>query len=526
MAKIIVVGGGHNGLVCAYYLAKQGHSVQVYERREVVGGAAVTEEFHTGFRNSVAAYTVSLLNPKVIADMALPKFGLRIIQRPMDNFLPIDDKNYLLMGGGLARKQQQVAKFSTDDAKALPTFYRRLDAIADILRETLLQPPPNIGDGWLQLLPSLKLGNKVRKLGLTSQQDLLDFFGSSAGHYLERFFTSEPIKALLGFDAVVGNFGSPYDTGSAYVLLHHVFGEVNGVRGAWGHAVGGMGAITQAMQRVCEAQGVEFFTSSPVRQILSENRQVKGVLLEDGREVKAATVVANVNPRLLYCRMIDAAELDDEFLSRMHHWKGGSGTFRMNVALSALPDFTCLPGTHLQPHHSSGIVIAPSLAYMDRAYLDARRDGWSRKPIVEILIPSTIDDSLAPPGKHVASLFCQHFSPHLPEGKSWDDCRELAAQNVIDTVTDFAPNFRNSIIAKSILSPLDLERTFGMLDGDIFHGKLTLDQMFSSRPMLGHARYRGPLAGLYMCGSGTHPGGGVTGAPGHNAATEILKDLR
>jgi phytoene dehydrogenase-like protein len=301
-----------------------------------------------------------------------------------------------------------------------------------------------------------------------------------------------------------------------------VFGEVNGVRGAWGHAVGGMGAITQAMRKEAERLGVTVHTAAGVAKVLVKDGRARGIVLDDGTSIGAALVAANVNPRLLYLELVDSSLLDAEFLRRIRAYKCGSATFRMNVALAELPRFRCLPESG--PHHASGIIMAPSLAYMEKAYSDARSIGWSRAPIVEMLIPSTVDAGLAPKGQHVASLFCQHFAPQLPDGRSWDDAREEAADRVIDCVTEYAPNFRVSVIARSALSPLDLERRFGMIGGDIFHGALTLDQLWSARPLLGYGAYRAPITGLYMCGSGTHPGGGVTGLPGMNAAREILRD--
>jgi phytoene dehydrogenase-like protein len=525
----LIIGGGHNGLVCAAYLAAAGVKVTVLERRGVVGGAAVTEEFHPGFRNSVAAYTVSLLNPKVIRDLDLPRHGLRVVERGLSNFLPLDDERYLKIGAG--KTEREVAKFSARDAGRLADYGARLDLIADVLRDLVLETPPNVTAGsWLEALPELlrsaRLGRRLARLDLPMRRELLDLFVKSAGDYLDGWFESAPIKAAYGFDGIVGNYASPYSAGSAYVLLHHVFGEVNGRKGAWGHAVGGMGAISEAMARAAAARGVEIRVSSPVREVIVESGRAAGVVLDSGESLRAACIVSNLNPKLLYGRMIDPAALDRSFLDRISRWRCGSGTFRMNVALSELPDFNVLPGKVLAEHHTSGIIMAPSLAYMDQAYLDAKAGGWSRRPIIEMLIPSTLDDSLAPPGRHVASLFCQHVAPVLPEGASWDDHRERVADLMIDTVTSHAPNFKASVIGRQIMSPLDLERTFGLVGGDIFHGALSLDQLFSARPMLGHGDYRGPLKGLYMCGSGTHPGGGVTGAPGHNAAREIIADFR
>ncbi len=525
----VIVGGGHNGLVCAAYLAAHGLKVTVLERRPVVGGAAVTEEFHPGFRNSVAAYTVSLLNPKIIRDLELSRHGLRVVERPLANFLPLDRGQYLKVGGG--KTAAEVAKFSARDAAALAPYAEQLEVIADVLRDLVLETPPNVtAGGWLEALPELlrsaRLGKRLAKLDLPMRRELLDLFVKSAGDYLDAWFESAPIKAAYGFDGIVGNYASPYNAGSAYVLLHHVFGEVNGKKGVWGHAIGGMGAITQAMAKCAAARGVDIRLQSAVREIIVRAGRAVGVITERGEAVMARCVVSNLNPKLLYGSLIDSKALDSDFLQRIGRWRCGSGTFRMNVALAELPDFTVLPGRIAAEHHTAGIIMAPSLDYMDRAYLDAKACGWSRQPIVELLIPSTLDDGLAPPGQHVASLFCQHVAPTLPNGASWDQHREEVADLMIGLVNSHAPNFKAAVLGRQILSPLDLERTFGLVGGDIFHGALSLDQLFSARPMLGYGDYRGPLGGLYMCGSGTHPGGGVTGAPGHNAAREIIRDFR
>lgn len=523
-ADVVVVGGGHNGLACACYLAAAGLDTVVVERRDVVGGAAVTEKFAPGFRNSTASYTVSLLNPRVIRDLRLHENGLRIVERPLPNFMPLSDREAFVPGNTLAETQKAVAQWSRADAERLPEYERMLERVADVLRSTLLETPPNVGGGWRDLGRALRFGGRLRGLDMAARRDLLDLIGKSAGDLLDGWFESKPLKALFGFDSVVGNYASPYTPGSAYVLLHHVFGEVNGRRGAWGHAIGGMGAITQAMAREAGRRGVRILTGRAVERIDVVDGRARAVALDGGDEIRCRAVAANVSPRMLYLDLLPASELDAEFLRRIRGWRCGSATFRMNVALSELPRFTCRPENG--PHLGAGIVMAPGLDYMDRAYVDARRDGWSAEPVIEMLVPSTLDDTLAPEGRHVASLFCQHFSPELPGGRSWDDCRDRAADHIIDTVTRYAPNFRDTVIGRSALSPLDLERRFGLPSGDIFHGALTPDQLFSARPVLGHADYRAPVRGVYMCGSGTHPGGGVTGAPGHNAAKEMIRDLR
>jgi phytoene dehydrogenase-like protein len=524
---VIIIGAGHNGLTCAAYLAMAGLRVKVVERRKLVGGAAVTEEFHPGFRNSVAAYTVSLLNPKVMADLKLTDHGLQIVERRAQNFLPSPDGSYLLTGEG--RAQASVASLCAQDAERIETFSHELEAIADVLRQFVLRAPPNIVEGLgvdavREALNALGTANILRKLSLEQQRSLLDLFTRSAGEMLDERFENDLVKALFGFDAIVGNYASPYAAGSAYVMLHHAFGEVNGRKGVWGHAIGGMGAITQAMAKAARGHGAEIELDAGVREVIVERDRAVGVVLDNGETVRAKYVASSVNPKLLYTRLVPAEALTAEFRARINNWRNGSGTFRINVALSALPSFAALPGAG--DHLTAGIIIGPGLGYMDRAWQEARVYGWSREPIVEVLIPSTLDDTLCPPGQHVASLFCQHVAPQLPDGRSWDQHREEVADLMIATVDNYAPGFAASVIGRQMLSPLDLERQFGLLGGDIFHGALTLNQLFSARPMLGHANYRGPLKGLYHCGSGAHPGGGVTGAPGHNAAQVILRDHR
>ena len=520
----LIIGGGHNGLVCGFYLAKAGLNVNIYEKRSIVGGAAVTEEFYPGFKNSTASYTVSLLNPKIIDDMKLLELGLEIVKRPISNFLPINDSSYLKLGGGLKRTQNEFKKFSNKDAERLPEYYDRIEAVADVLRDLSVKTPPNPKQGIraalnaaLQLWPIATKGNQVHR-------DVYDLFTKSARSFLDSWFENDHIKAAFGFDAIVGNFASPDTPGSAYVLLHHVFGEIDGEKGAWGHAIGGMGSITQAMEVACKNLGVNIFTDAGVTKVIVSNGVATGIQLEDGSIVEAEKIISNLNPKLLYKKLIAEEDLDSEFNRSMDGYKCGSGTFRMNVALAELPDFKALPGKEIAEHHQSGIVIAPTLDYMDRAYLDAKTHGWSAEPIVEMLIPSTMDDTLAPKGQHVASLFCQQFSPSLSDERSWHDHRLAAADTIIQTVTKHAPNFKESILGTMILSPLDLEEKFGLIGGDIMHGQMTLDQMWAARPLLNYGNYRGPLKSLYMCGSGTHPGGGVTGLPGKNAAREILKD--
>ena len=519
----VIVGGGHNGLVCSYYLAKAGLKVKILERRNIVGGAAVTEEFHPGFKNSTASYTVSLLNPDVIKDMHLKENGLEIIKRPISNFLPVNDKDYIKVGGSLEETQKEFRKFSNHDANVLPEYYRRIENVADVLRDLTTKTPLNLKGGYLNIAKTVfdlvPIARKTNEL----QEDLFNLFTKSAKDFLDSWFENDHIKACFGFDSIVGNYASPETPGSAYVLLHHVFGEIDGEKGAWGHAMGGMGSITQIMRTVCEEIGVDISTNASVKNVIVEDSVAKGVILDNGSKIMSNKVISNLNPKLLFTNLINHDDVDKEYLRKILNYKCGSGTFRMNVALSELPNFNCLPGKEISEHHKSGIIIAPTLTYMDEAFTDAKKHGWSKNPIVEMLIPSTVDQSLAPEGKHVASLFCQQFAPKLPMNKSWHDEKTNAAETIIDTVNKYAPNFKKSIIGSSILSPLDLEEKLGLLGGDIMHGVMTLDQMWAARPVFNYGDYKTPIKNLFICGSGSHPGGGVTGLPGKNSSREILK---
>jgi len=525
---VAIIGGGHNGLTAAAYLAKAGLDVVVLEKNAVAGGAALTEEFYPGYRNSVASYTVSLLDPTVIRDLDLAREGLRIVERPAANFLPIDRDRALFWPYGMAARQTALAELSPRDAERYPAYEAALDRAAAVLRDLTRRTPPNAGGGWAELLKGAGIGRRILGLSLDDQRLLTDLFTRSVSDFLDQWFESEHVKALFAFDGIVGSFAAPSTPGTAYVLLHHCFGEVNGKPGVWGHAVGGMGAITGAMARAAQRAGAEIRLEAPVARVVVENGRAAGVQLASGEKVRARAVAANVGPKLLFRDLVAEEDVAPDLRRRFTAIRTGSGTFRMNVALTELPSFTARPGTEPAPHHGAGIVIAPTVAYMERAYLDARREGWSREPIVEMLIPSVLDASLAPPDRHVASLFVQHVAPSLPGSRSWQNPREKErfADIVIETVAMHAPNFRRSILGAQILSPLDLETRFGLVDGDIFHGQLSPDQLFSLRPVLGHADYRMPVPNLYLCGSGAHPGGGVTGLPGRNAAREIVRDLK
>ncbi len=515
----VIIGGGHNGLVCSAYLSKAGFKVTVLERRHIVGGAAVTEEFFDGFKNSVASYTVSLLHPKIISDLHLHQHGLKILPRRVNNYLPFSDGRSLVSYPELKKTCVSLSQFSTADANNLHHYYQSLDDIVPVIKEIMLLTPPAIIDGGLgDIFKLFSLSRLFRKLSSSQKRFLLKLFSISAGELLDDLFDSDAIKSLLGFDAIVGHFASPYSPGSAYVLLHHVLGEVNGIPGVWGHAVGGMGSITQSMAKEAINSGVNIQTDAEVIHIESTGQRAKTIHLADGSAFDADIVVANINPKLLFEQLMDSNLLSVELLEHFKAYKCQSGTFRMNIALDSLPKFNADMPAHC---HEAGIIMAPSLDYMDQAFTDARRNGWSEKPIVEMLVPSTIDPSLAPQGKHVASLFCQQFDPKLES--DWDNHREKAADNILATVENYAPGFTSSILARQIHSPWDLEQKFGLVGGDIFHGRLSIDQLFSARPMLGMSQYQTEIKNLFLCGSGTHPGGGVSGIPGYNAAREIIR---
>lgn len=514
--KVVVIGGGHNGLVCAAYLARAGLEVTVLEKREVLGGAAVTEEFHPGYRNSVCSYTVSLLHPQVISDLNLHGHGLKILPRRVNNFLPLPGgDSFAAIPGQLA---SEVARFSASDAQALQRYDQLLAAIVPVVKDIMLMTPPAIDDAGLgDLLSLFRMSRKFGTLDRAQKQFLLTLFGRSAGEILDDFFVSDPIKALLGFDAIVGNYVSPYTPGNGYNLLHHLVGEVNGEPGRWGHAVGGMGAISDAIAAEGKKHGVRFHTGTGVASILTSSGRVTAVVTDTGDIFQADIVAANVSPVLLFGKLLDASVVPKTVSDHMRQYKSGSGVFRMNVALRGLPAF---PGRQVPHCLEAGIIMAPDLDYMDRAWHSARTRGWSEQPVVEMLMPSLVDDSLAPAGCHVVSLFCQHFSPDL--GPRWDTDKDHAVQAILAVVENYFPGFSDLIAGIQVLSPWDLEQQFGLVRGDIFHGRLSLDQVFAARPGIGLAQYAMPVSGLYLCGSGAHPGGGVSGLPGRNAARRIL----
>ena len=517
---VLLLGGGHNGLVCACYLAAAGLKVRILERRDIVGGAAVTEEFHPGFRNSTASYTVGLLDTEIINDLNLRSHGLRIAPRPMANFFPIGEDDWLALHNDDKDTAREVARFSARDAETLPIFRSMIREVGEVVLRQMQRPPPSVRQGVRSWVETALATRDFRRLSIRRRRDLSDLFLMPIAKLLERWFDSPHVQAAMAFDAVVGSYASLYSPGSAYGLLHHALGEVSSQQGVWGHPEGGMGAITQAMLAEAIARGVAVETNAEVTEVSVKDNSVVGVVLADGSVRNARYIASNLAPKHLYRDLIPSQHLDGDFLSHIAHSHTESAVLRINVALSELPRFTCKPDEETQEHLKSGIIIAPTMQYMEAAFLDARNNAWSQSPIIELLIPSTVDRTLAPKGCHVASLFCQYF----PYDRDWDESREDAADTVFAAIDQYAPNFSNSVIAREILTPLDLERKFRLPGGDIFHGAHVPNQLWINRPVFGFSSYRSPIGGLYHCGAGAHPGGGVSGIPGRNAAREILRD--
>ena len=509
---VIIIGAGHNGLTAAGYLARAGYSVHLLERRHII-----------------ASYVVSLLNPAIIRELELEKFGLEILDRAETTLIPTlaaDGGHFFSADGG--EYMAKVAALSPRDAEVYPAFEAMLEMAAGVLRDLVRQTPPNLGGGLGDLIRAGKFANQLRKLGPENQAEFMKIMTMSVADYLDEWFESDVLKSLFSQQAFVGYMASPYAPGSAYVLIHHFFGEVNGKTGAWGHARGGMGAITRAMAQSAEAHGATMETGAAVEEVLIENGRAAGVRLADGRTLRARIVASNAHPRLLFERLVPKSALPENFRRRIERYRSHSGTLRMNLALDGLPRFTCLSemsDAEQRDRLHGMILFNGDWAYCEKAFQDALSRGWSEEPIMEIYLPTTIDDGLAPPGKHVMSLFCQHFPYDLPDGRSWDEEKQVAADHVIDFVGRYCPNLRDILLGMQVLSPLDLERDFGLVRGCIMHGNLAMDQMYSMRPVPGFADYRMPVKGLYLCGAGAHPGGGVSGNPGRNAAREMIKDL-
>ncbi|MCS6978446.1 MAG: NAD(P)/FAD-dependent oxidoreductase, partial [Gemmatales bacterium] len=518
-----LVGAGHNGLVAAAYLAKAGWRVLVLERRHVVGGACVTEELWPGFKVSSASYVNSLFRPEIIRDLDLKRHGLEMLPRNPSSFTPLPDGRYLLLGPEAALNRQEIAKFSSRDAEAFPRYEAMLERAAAFLEPLLLRTPP---DPWSNRLWDLwelaQLGLRFAKLGKDGR-DVVDILTNSARAILDRWFECDVLKATLATDAVIGAMASPSTPGTAYVLFHHVMGECNGARGVWCYVRGGMGGIAQALGKAAQQYKAEIRCEAEVREILVRDGKAVGVVLADGSEIASRVVVSNVDAATTFLKLLNPKLLPEDFVSEVRKIDYSSASLKINVALAELPNFRAMPGSTSGPHHRGTIHICPSLEYMERAFDDAKYGQPSQNPILECTIPSVVDPTVAPEGKHVMSLFVQ-YAPYALREKSWDEIKDSFADRCFAILDQYAPNFSRSVLHRQVLLPLDLERTFGLTGGNIFQGAMTLGQLFFLRPVPGWAKYRTPIRGLYLCGAATHPGGGVMGACGYNAAREILRD--
>lgn len=517
----IIIGAGHNGLVTACYLARAGKKVLVLERRHVVGGACVTEEVFPGFKVSTAAYVNSLFRKEIIRDLDLPRHGFELLERNPSSFSPFLDGRYLLMGGDRELTRREIAKFSSHDAEAYPRYEQMLERVADVLEPTLVQTPPNLlRPGLRDLWRLFQLGRAFRGMGVR-MGEAVEVLTGPARAILDRWFESEQLKATLATDAIIGAMAAPSMPGTAYVLFHHVMGETNGKRGVWAYVKGGMGGLTQALAAAARAAGAEIRTEAEVRHLMIRNGAVTGVALADGDELQAPVVASNADAHITFNRLMDNRLLPPDFAEMVNRIGYDSASLKINVALAELPSFTCLPGTQAGPQHRGTVHLCPDQDYIERAYDDARYGRPSTEPVLECTLPSAVDSTVAPPGKHLMSMFVQYAPYKLREG-NWDDLKEGFADRCFDIVERYAPNFKRSVIARQVLSPLDLERTFSLTGGNIFQGAMTLNQLFFLRPVVGWAGYRTPIRGLYLCGAAAHPGGGVIGAAGWNAARVIL----
>jgi len=520
---VVVIGGGHNGLVCAAYLARAGRKVLVLERRERVGGAAVTEEVFPGFRFSVFSYVVSLLRPEIIRDLELPRHGLHIL--PLESTLtPLPNSDYLIQWNDHDQNRRELARHSLRDAEAYDEFGLMLHQMARVIKPLLGMAPPDPGSlSAKELLGMARLGRYFRSLKKEHFHRLHELLTMSSADFLDEWFETEALKATKSASGIIGTLAGPRSPGTAYVLLHHYMGELDGVFRAWGFARGGNGSVSAAIAGAAQAAGAEIRTSSPVSQVLVKRGKAIGVVLEGGEEIRASLVVSGADPRRTFLQLVGEKHLPGEFVESIRRFRFRGASAKVNLALGELPNFTCLPadGINGRAHLRGAISISPSVEYLERAYDDAKYGEISRRPYLDIVIPSMIDPAMAPPGKHVMSIFVQYAPYHLNGG--WTDARrEALGDAVIDTLAEYAPNLKSAILHRQVVTPADIERIVGLAEGNIFQGELSLQQMFFLRPVPAWAKYRTPLAGLYQCGAGTHPGGGVMGASGRNAARAIL----
>jgi phytoene dehydrogenase-like protein len=519
----IIIGGGHNGLVNAAYLARAGRKVLVVERRHVLGGAAVTEEIFPGFKFSVASYVVSLLRPEIIRELDLPRHGLEIL--PLDGtFTPMPDGDYLWRVNDHAKTRREIARHSKLDAEAYDEYGKAMVEMGRFVKPIMSMTPPDPTSlNPKGLMDLLFLGRRFQRLPVEDKYNQVQLMTMSAVDFLDRWFETDVLKATMAASGIIGTFLGVRSPGTAYVLLHHYMGEIDGAFRSWGLARGGTGAISYSIAGAAEEAGAEILTEAAVSKIVVRDGRARGVVLENGDEIEADVISSSVDPRLTFMRMVGAEHLPEDFVEDIGRYKFRGSSGKVNLALDALPDFKSLPGAGA--HLRGAVSVSPSVEYMERAYDDAKYGRFSRRPYIDMVIPSLTDPSVAPPGKHVMSCFVQYAPYHLKEG-TWDERREEFGDTVIDAIAEHAPNIRDIVLHRQVLTPLDIERQFGLTEGNIFQGELTLEQLFFLRPAPGWAQYRTPLRGLYMCGSATHPGGGIMGASGRNGAMKILQDTR
>ncbi|MGL4419842.1 MAG: phytoene desaturase family protein [Gemmataceae bacterium] len=519
----IIIGAGHNGLVTAAYLAKAGRKVLVLERREILGGCCITEEVWPRFKVSPAAYVNSLLRPEIIRDLNLAKYGFAMIPRSPSSFTPLPDDRYLLMGPDKDLTHREIAKFSSKDADTYPKYEAMLTRVADFLEPLLVQTPPDPFAGLGNLWTLGKLGYGFRSLGREVATEAIEVLTGAATPILDRWFESDVLKATLATDAVIGAFAPPSHPGTAYVLFHHVMGECNGVRGVWGYVRGGMGTISNSIADAARSYGAVIRPNSPVANILVKDGRVRGVALADGTEFLAPRVASCADANVTFNKLMDAKDLPAEFLAAVKRIDYSSATVKINVCLSEPPRFKCLPGSGVGPQHHGTMHIGPTMEYIERAYDDAKYGRPATNPMLECTMATALDDSLAPPGKHILSMFVQ-YAPYTLKGTTWEVEKDRFADRCFDILNEYAPNFKASVIDRQVIPPPEMERLWGITGGNIMQGSMNLSSMFSFRPVAGFANYRTPVTGLYLCGAAAHPGGGVMGAAGMNAAREILRD--